>query len=119
MLLAEDEEAMGRLLKSVLAQHGYTVLVARDGQEAIDLYQRHQKKIDVVLLDMGLPKISGRDVILKMKADNPNVSVIVASGYVDPELKAEMYRVGVKGFVDKPYRPGHIVEMLGSLVDRQ
>jgi two-component system, cell cycle sensor histidine kinase and response regulator CckA len=117
ILLVEDEENMVHLLRKVLSRHGYQALVALDGEEAIDLYHRHKLEIDVVLLDLGLPKIAGWDVILKMKEENPGVKVVVASGYIEPELKSEMYRAGVKDFVYKPYTIDHVVETLQTLIE--
>ena len=66
---------------------------------------------------IGLPKIAGWDVILKMKEENPEVKVVVASGYIEPELKSEMYRAGVKDFVYKPYTLDHVVETLQTLIE--
>jgi len=90
----------------------YNVLVASDGEQAIDLYHRRKQDIGVVLLDIGLPKIAGLDVILRMKEENPNVKVIVASGYIEPDLKSKMQHAGVQGFIEKPYNPDDVVRML-------
>ena len=55
-------------------------------------FHHHSREIDVVLLDIGLPKKAGLDVILKMKEEKPRVSVVVSSGYIDPESRARMYQ---------------------------
>ena len=65
-----------------------------------------------MLLDIGLPKIAGWEVILRMKAENPNVKVFVTSGYIEPDLKSRMQRAGVQGFIEKPYNPDDVVRML-------
>jgi two-component system, cell cycle sensor histidine kinase and response regulator CckA len=118
VLLVEDEEMMVLLLKKTFSKHGYKVLVALDGEEALNLFQHHKQEIDVVLLDMGLPKKAGWDVILKMKEENPQVSVVVSSGYIDPESRTKMYQAGVKDFIDKPYAPDAVVETLDSVIQR-
>src|SRR4030095_14757178 len=118
LLLVEDEEMMVLLLKKTLSKHGYKVLVALDGEEALNLFHHHKHEIDVVLLDIGLPKTAGWDVILKMKEVDPDVKVVVSSGYIDPESKTKMHRVGVKDFIDKPYPPAAVVETLEAVLER-
>jgi len=67
-------------------------LTATDGEEALDVYNLHKAEIDIVLLDLGLPKVTGMDVIPKLKEQNPAVNIVIASGYLEPELKAELSR---------------------------
>jgi PAS domain S-box-containing protein len=117
LLLVEDEEMMVLLLRKALSTHGYKVLVALDGQEALDLFNRHKHEIDVVLLDMGLPKKAGWDVIVEMKKQKPGISVVVSSGYIDPESRARILRVGVKDFIDKPYTPDILVETIDAVLE--
>jgi PAS domain S-box-containing protein len=114
ILVAEDEEKMIYLLRKALLRNGCDVLIAEDGEQAIDLYHHRQQDIDAVLLDIGLPKIAGWEVILRMKKENPNVKVIVTSGYIEPDLKSKMQHAGVGGFVEKPYNPDVVVRMLCS-----
>jgi two-component system cell cycle sensor histidine kinase/response regulator CckA len=118
VLVVEDERIMLRLLAKFLSRQGYQVLLAADGEQAIDGYCRHKTEIDVVLLDVGLPKVSGVDVLRKMKKENPDVRVVVASGYLDAQMKTEMYRAGVKAFVDKPYMLPEMLETLRSVTER-
>ena len=118
VLLVEDEEMMVLLLRKTFAKHGYNVLVALDGEEALNLFQEHKHKIDVVLLDIGLPKKAGWEVILTMKEENPQVSIVVSSGYIDPSSKAKMYKAGIRNFVDKPYTPEAVVEILDAVIQQ-
>src|SRR5678815_5551275 len=87
ILIVEDEQVMLRVVEKVLLQHGYQVLVASDGEEAIEVYRRHKLEIDVVLLDVDLPKLTGWDVLLKMKEENPDVRVVIATGFLEPKMK--------------------------------
>ena len=118
VLLVEDEEMMVLLLRKTFGKHGYNVLVALDGEEALNLFQEHKHKLDVVLLDIGLPKKAGWEVILTMKEQNPQVSIVVSSGYIDPESKTKMYKAGIRNFVDKPYTPDAVVEILDAVVQQ-
>ena len=100
------------LLRKALLRNQFDVLVASDGEQAMDLYHRHKGKIGVVLLDIGLPKVAGWEVVLRMKKENRNVKVIVTSGYIEPDLKSKMQHAGVQGFIEKPYNPNDVVRML-------
>lgn len=119
VLIVEDEPGMLCLLEEVLSRHGYQVLMASDGEQAIEVYRCYKRRIDVVLLDVGLPKIAGWQVLLKMKKENPAVRVVIASGYLDPKMKAEMSWAGVKHFVEKPYTLDALVETIGDVIERK
>src|SRR5262245_6202221 len=118
VLLIEDEQNMLNLLERLLLKHGYRVLKATDGEMALEIYRCHEQTIDAVLLDIGLPKIAGRDVLLKIKNENPDVKIIIASGYLEPELKAEIEQAGVKYFLHKPYMLDEMVMTLQSLIEK-
>jgi CheY-like chemotaxis protein len=115
ILLVEDE----KIMLDLLVRHGYQVLTAADGEAALNIYRRSKEAIDVVLLDIGLPKLAGRNVLLKIKNENPDVKVVIASGYLEPKLKSEIDRAGVKYFLSKPYRPDEVVRTLQRLIDRE
>ena len=117
VLVVEDEEPMVRLLIEVLSKAGYQTLMAMDGQEAIDLYHHHKEEIDIVVLDLGLPKVTGFDVMRKLKEQNPGVSIIITTGYLQPELKPELLQAGVKDCIYKPYSVDDLVEKVGSLIE--
>jgi CheY-like chemotaxis protein len=93
------------------------VLVANDGLHAVDLYSHHKSEIAVVFSDMGLPKLTGENVFRKLKELNPAVQVVFASGFLEPELKTEMLKNGVKAFVQKPYEPDEVLVLIRRLLD--
>jgi two-component system, cell cycle sensor histidine kinase and response regulator CckA len=116
VLVVEDERLMRRLLERVLSSDDTSVLLAADGQEAIDIYRNHKREISVVLLDLGLPRVSGLDVFNSLKGENPDVRIVVASGYLEPEVKSKMYEAGVEHFIEKPYRLDQLVETLQGVM---
>jgi two-component system, cell cycle sensor histidine kinase and response regulator CckA len=118
ILVVEDERIMLRLLGKFLSGQGYRVLAADNGEQAIESYCRHKMEIDLVLLDLDLPKVKGVDVFHKMKSENPDARVVVTSGYIEPRMKAEMLRAGVKHFVTKPYRLPDMIETLRIVTER-
>jgi signal transduction histidine kinase/CheY-like chemotaxis protein len=118
VFLVEDEQNMLFLLEKILSRHGYKVLKASDGETALAIYQNQKETIDVVLLDIGLPKIGGRDVLSQMKESNPNIKIVVTSGYLDPELEAKSYEAGIKHFLRKPYTPDQVIKIMHSVIDQ-
>jgi PAS domain S-box-containing protein len=116
ILFVEDEEMLMMPIRDILSDEGFEVLTAKDGVEAVDTYRFEWKRIDVVLMDMGLPKLNGRDAFLKMKSLNPAVRAIIASGQMEPEAKAELGKLGVEHFVEKPYQMSDILQRIAAIL---
>ena len=114
VLLAEDQANMLHLLEKIFLRLGYKVLKATDGQTALEIYQRHKEEINVLMLDMGLPKISGREVLLTIRSEKPDAKVIFTSGYIEPSMKSQIDHACVK-FLQKPYTPNDVFKTLQSL----
>ena len=103
VLLVDDEEVIIDISKEFLEVLGYTVLTARSGQEAIETYRREPEKIDVVIIDMIMPMMNGEETIQHLKAINPNVKIILSSGYSIDGKALEIMNRGCSGFIQKPY----------------
>lgn len=117
ILLVEDEEMILDLVKGLLENRGYRILTARDGVEAVEVYRQYSDEIALVMSDMGLPKLGGFEAFLEMKKAERKPKVIFASGYLDPQTKSEMFKAGVKNFVQKPYDPGEILRSIRDVLD--
>jgi PAS domain S-box-containing protein len=117
ILLIEDEEMLLDLVKSMLVQHGYTVLTATNGDGALQLFQQQHSKIDIVLSDIGLPKLGGWELYTLMKEINPHVKIIFASGFVEPQIQEKMIRAGVQSFIQKPYAPDEVLASIRRALD--
>ena len=103
-------------MKTLLEENGFKVFQARDGEEAVRVYKKHRNEIDVVLSDMGLPKMGGWEAFQKMKEINPDVQSILASGYLDSGLRGEMIKAGAVDFIQKPYIPEIILERIRGII---
>jgi two-component system, cell cycle sensor histidine kinase and response regulator CckA len=112
ILIVEDEELLLDLLKEMLEGEGYRVITATDGMEAVKLYQTEKERISLVLSDMGLPSIGGWEVLRQLKAIDPNVKVILSSGFMDSKVRHEMILAGAKDFIQKPYTPEKVIEQI-------
>lgn len=103
ILVVEDEEMLRDLALQILEAEGYRVLGARDGVEAVEIFIKHRDEIGLVICDLGLPKLGGRDAFMKMKENKPTVRAIVASGYLEPTMRSEILKAGVIDTIQKPY----------------
>ena len=90
---------------------GYTVVVAEDGKKAVDLYKEWESTIDLVLLDMIMPDMSGRKTYRELKKINPEVKVLLMSGFSRDGKASEILSEGVLGFIQKPFKQ-HILSNL-------
>jgi len=116
VLIAEDEELVRNLGVQILTKAGYSVLVARDGKEAVDVFQRHATEVDVVLLDVVMPKLSGRTVCEQIHAIRPTVPVLFASGYSVSLLDATFLRQENAECIQKPYNPRDLLLKIRRLM---
>jgi len=103
VLVVDDEAPLRQLLETSLGRKGYTVTTAADGLEAIDLLGRGEKKFDVILLDLNMPGATGVEVLKVLKATQPEAKVLVLTGHLTPESRAEFEQLGQHQFVRKPY----------------
>jgi PAS domain S-box-containing protein len=116
ILVMDDEEEIRRLLAKILARLGYEVECARDGPEAIELYQiakREGRSFDAVLLDLTIPGgIGGKEVATRLRGLDPSVILIVSSGYSNIPIMSEFRRYGFDDVLSKPWTPEQLSEVL-------
>ncbi len=104
ILVVDDEEFMRSLIKEALEGAGYEVTTAEDGEEAVAVYRTQTDSIDLVILDMIMPKMGGREAFRIMREINPDVRVLLSSGYSEQGAAREVIDQGVAGFLQKPYK---------------
>jgi two-component system cell cycle sensor histidine kinase/response regulator CckA len=119
ILVVEDEELVRDLAERVLTLHGYRVLAAADGKVAVDMFRKHGADIDLVLLDLTMPGLSGAEVFAAMVAERPNTRVLITSGYAEEEGQAMMRHPAVTGFLGKPYRIDRLIAEVQSSLAQQ
>ncbi len=117
ILVIEDNQMLLDLVTAVLSDKGYVVLTAEDGLKAVQIFKQRFREISLVLSDMGLPFLGGWEVFLKMREIDPGVKTIMASGYLDPKLKAEMLSAGAADFIQKPYVIDSLLEKIQQVLD--
>jgi PAS domain S-box-containing protein len=117
ILLVDDEAMLRDLGRTILENAGYRVLIAEDGRDAVALYRRERQRIDLVILDLTMPHLSGRDALGLLREINPHVQVLMTSGY-SAEEKIPSGIEGVMGFIPKPYRQKDLLHTVRSALDR-
>jgi signal transduction histidine kinase len=119
ILLVDDEDRVIDVGTKVLKKLGYTVLEARSGKEAIEIYKENKDKIALVLLDMVMPHMGGGEAYDKMKEINPKVKVLLSSGYdIDSEAKEILAR-GCDAFIQKPYGMQGLSVRIREILDKK
>ncbi len=119
VLLVDDEEAVREVGEELLEAMGYRVLLARDGKEAIELYKKNRDDIDIVLLDIVMPRMGGGEVYDRMKEINPNIKVLLLSGYSIDGEAAEILERGCDGFIQKPFTLKELSGKLREIVEKE
>ncbi len=117
VLVADDEEVARTLARDALESHGYKVLLARDGVETVELYKEHNGSIGLVIIDMVMPRMGGRETFLKLKELNQNVKAILMTGYGRTEEANRILRSGVLGFIQKPFQLNELLFKVRAALD--
>jgi len=112
ILLVDDEEIIRVTGKYMLQQLGYTVLLAKNGKEAVEIYRRQHTNIDLVITDMIMPKMDGREVFAQLKAIDNTCKVIISSGFSKKEHLQELEQKGLTGFINKPFSVAELSRLL-------
>ena len=109
VLVIDDEPVVRHMVGEVLAQEGFSVLDAEDGAGGIELFRENRERIDVVLLDLSMPGLSGEETFKRLLELDPGVRVILSSGYDQHEAMLRFTAGGPAGFIQKPYRPQQLL----------
>jgi len=119
ILVVEDEPALRRLVSNLLERRGYTPLLAESGVAALEVWRAHKDKIQLLLTDMVMPDgMTGRDLAERLKAERPHLKVIYTSGYSRDILGKEPALVEGVNFLQKPYDPRKLAEIVRNYLDR-
>jgi PAS domain S-box-containing protein len=117
ILLVDDEDMVADIGKDMLEKLGYTVLVAAGGVEAIELFKRQREQIDLVILDMIMPDMSGGETFSRMRAIRPNAKILLSSGYSLDSRASAIMKQGCNGFIQKPFNLKRISHKIREILD--
>lgn len=118
VLVADDDEMVLSMVESALSMHGYSVITATNGLEALEAYRSNKNQIHLVLVDQTMPKLTGREVIYEISRMNPELPVILTSGY--SKNNVVMISQGRQPhFIGKPYHVSELLLLLRTLLDEE
>lgn len=118
ILLVDDENIIVEVTQEILEELGYQVLIAHNGEEAVEIYQENKEKIDLVILDMIMPGIGGGEVFDRLKEMNPEVKVILSSGYSINGEAMDILERGVRLFLQKPFTVTELSGRVREVLDQ-
>ena len=116
ILLIDDEKMILDVGRELLEELGYTVLSALSGREALDIFQKNSDKIDLVIMDMIMPGMGGGETFDRLRAINPNIKVLLSSGYSVNGQASKILHRGCDGFIQKPFNLNQLSEKIGKIM---
>lgn len=119
ILLAEDAEPVCKLAKKLLEKVGYTVLVARDGREALRVYAENADRVDMLLLDVVMPQMGGRAVFERIRRERPDIAVLFASGYSGDSIHTGFVLDEGVTLIQKPYNSETLLRNVREVLDNR
>lgn len=117
VLIIDDEEIIRETASEILEELGYQVLCARDGQEGLDIYRENQELINVIILDMIMPKVNGRECFAQLRKINPDIKVLISSGFTSEEAMRNINIDDAAGFLKKPFTVTELYEALCRVIE--
>ncbi len=117
LLLVDDEERIVSVGIQMLEKLGYTLLVARSGKEALEIYRKEQDRIDLIVLDMVMPEMGGGECHDRLKQINPDIKILLSSGYSVRSQAKEIMEKGCDGFIQKPFSIIALSHKLRDILD--
>ena len=119
ILVAEDDEAVRSLVERMLQSAGYTVLTAANGELALRVFEAHADRIDLAILDVMMPGLSGRDVMGRIQARNPQIRFLFSSGYSEAVIHSSfVIKEGLR-LIDKPYSKIKLLSTVREILDER
>ncbi len=116
VLLIDDEEILREAVKLLFSSSGFKLLTAQDGREGVEVFRHHADEIVVVLLDMTMPRMSGKETFQQLRQIQPDVKVILISGYAEEEAKNRFEAEGLVGFLQKPFVRAELMAILEEAI---
>ena len=116
VLVVDDEEGLRTLMVCALEETGCTVYEAGDGEEGLARFEEHADELDVVVLDLTMPKLGGDEVFRRIRTRRPDMRVILCSGYTEEDIIRHFDGQGLSGFIEKPFRPSELIKKIGAVL---
>ena len=117
ILLIDDEEIVINISEMMLKRLGYRVLKAHDGNEGLQLFEENKSKIDLIISDLEMPEMNGKEVMDKLRKIDPQIKVILSSGALTNADEKNVVNKGFNGFIKKPYSMNTLCEKMAEIIN--
>ena len=119
VLIVEDDDGLRKLSQKILQQRGYRVLAAENGEDAMRISKEHEGPIDLMITDVVMPKMNGREVAERLQPLHPQMKVIYMSGYTDNAIAHHGVLAPGLNFLEKPFSPGVLARKVREVLDKK
>ena len=118
ILVVDDESRIRKLIKDFLRQENYAVLEAEDGEDALNIFEQNKNKIDLIILDVMMPKFDGWSVLRKIRQDNTQIPIIMLTARAEEQDELFGFELGVDEYITKPFSPKILVARVNTVLKR-
>ncbi len=115
--MVDDEPLLREVARRMLSKSGYTVHLAADGVEAVELYRERGDQVAAVVLDLMMPEMDGAETFTRLREIDPEVRVLLTSGYSRDEAVEELLAAGARGFIEKPFESSALVQAVAEVLN--
>jgi two-component system, cell cycle sensor histidine kinase and response regulator CckA len=116
ILLVDDEEYIREFVERILLRAGYRVLLASNGVQALEVFKKEGDEISLIILDLMMPEMGGKQCLQELMKLDPNIHVIIASGFMDAHSFTDAEKNAIKGYIAKPYKIDQLLENIRSAI---
>ena len=116
ILIVDDQKVIREFLKDMANTDGYSTILAEDGQEALKLFENNYKDVGLAIVDIVMPRMYGNELYYKMKKINPDLKVLIISGHINEDIKKQLIKDGVDGYLPKPFDVKSTREQIRTLL---
>ena len=117
ILVIDDEKIIGETTTLLLNHLGYKTILTNNGLSGLNIFSEKKNEIELIILDMIMPDVSGGETFDKLREINPNIKVILSSGYSIEDGATEIINRGCNGFIQKPYRMGELSTKIKEILE--
>ena len=118
ILVVDDESRMRKLIKDFLVQKNYNILEAEDGERALKVYEENKQKINLILLDVMMPKLDGWSVLRQIRQDNKSLPIVMLTARAEEQDELFGFELGVDEYITKPFSPKNLVARVEAILKR-
>lgn len=118
ILVVDDEARMRKLIKDFLVKNNFNILEAEDGEKALEIYNKNKNNINLILLDVMMPKVDGWSVLKKIREENKSIPIVMLTAKSEEQDELLGFELGVDEYISKPFSPKILVARVAAILKR-